>query len=325
MKEVIIGGIGKYIPSNKVTNDQLSEFIDTNDEWIFSRTGIKSRYISTGEDTSYMAFKASVNAIQNANLSPLDIDLIVLATCTPDMFTPSTACIVQNLIGAKNAVAFDISAACSGFIYSLEVAKSLMICNGYKNALVIGSENLSKSVNWEDRSTCVLFGDGAGAVVLSKSDKKGIISSFSKSEGDKWQCITIEGNDIDSPFVESKTIRNSKLKMNGNEVFKFATSTIVNSINKILRDNNLSITDIDYIVPHQANIRIIDYAAKKLNVPIDKFYINIQEYGNTSAASIPIALCEMDEKKILKQGQKIILVGFGAGLTYGATLINWSK
>lgn len=325
MNEVIIGGVGNYIPSKRVTNDQLSEFIDTNDEWIHSRTGIKSRYISTGEDTSYMASKASIKAIQDANLSPLDVDLIVLATCTPDMFTPSTACIVQNLIDAKNAVAFDISAACSGFIYGLEVAKSLMVCNDYKHALVIGSENLSKSVDWEDRSTCVLFGDGAGAAIISKSDKKGIVSSFSKSEGDKWQCITIEGNDIDSPFVENKTIRHSKLKMNGNEVFKFATSTIVNSINKILDDNNLSLDDIDYIVPHQANIRIIDYAAKKLKVPIDKFYINIDEYGNTSAASIPIALCEMDEKKMLKKGQKIILVGFGAGLTYGATLINWSK
>ena len=324
MKEVIIGGVGNYIPSKTVTNNQLSKFIDTNDEWIFSRTGIKSRYISTGEDTSYMAAKASNKAIKNAGLSPLDIDLIVLATCTPDMFTPSTACIVQNLIGAKNAVAFDISAACSGFIYGLDVAKSLMICNDYKNALVIGSENLSKSVDWEDRSTCVLFGDGAGAVILSKSEEKGIVSSFCKSEGDKWQCITIEGNDVDSPFVENKTVRHSKLKMNGNEVFKFATSTIVNSINKILDDNNLSLEDIDYIIPHQANIRIIDYAAKKLKVSLDKFYINIEEYGNTSAASIPLALCEMEEKKLLKKGQKIIFVGFGAGLTYGATLINWS-
>lgn len=325
MKEVIIGGVGKYTPSKIVTNKKLSEIIDTSDEWIYSRTGIKSRYISTGEDTSYMAARASTDAIEDANISPTDIDLIVLATCTPDMFTPSTACIVQSIIGAKNALAFDISAACSGFIYGLDVAKSLMKANNYNHALVIGAENLSKSVDWEDRSTCILFGDGAGAVVLSKSEDKGLISSFCKSEGDKWECITIEGNDVDSPFVENKIHRNSKLKMNGNEVFKFASSTIVNSINQILEDNNLTLEDIDYIIPHQANIRIIDYAAKKLNLPINKFYINIEKYGNTSAASIPLALSEMYEKNLLKKGNKIILVGFGAGLTYGATLINWTK
>lgn len=323
MKEVIIGGVGKYAPSKIVTNDQLSEIIETSDEWIYTRTGIKQRHVSIGEDTSYMAAEASKIALENANIGAVDIDLIVVATCTPDMYTPSTACIVQSIIGANNSVAFDISAACSGFIYGLDVAKSLMKSNDYNHALVIGAENLSKSVDWEDRSTCVLFGDGAGAVVLSKSDNSGLISSFCKSEGDKYKCITIEGNDVDSPFVENKTIKSSKLKMNGNEVFKFATSTIVNSINKVLNENDLKLDDIDYIIPHQANVRIIEYAAKKLKVSIDKFYMNIEEYGNTSAASIPIALSEMWEKNLLKEGNKIILVGFGAGLTYGATLINW--
>ena len=324
MREVIIGGVGKYTPSKIITNEDLSEIIDTNDEWIYSRTGIKNRHVSIGEDTSYMAAKASEKALNNANISASEIELIIVATCTPDMFTPSTACIVQGMIGANNAVAFDISAACSGFIYGLDIAKSLMKLNGYKHALVIGAENLSKSINWDDRSTCVLFGDGAGAVVLSESKECGLISSFYKSDGNKWNCITIEGNDVDSPFVEDKTIRDSKLKMNGNEVFKFATSVIVSSINKILQDNNLNLDDIDYIVPHQANVRIIDYAAKKLKVSVDKFYMNIENYGNTSAASIPIALNEMYEKKLLKKDSKIILVGFGAGLTYGATLINWS-
>ncbi|WP_297133461.1 beta-ketoacyl-ACP synthase III [Terrisporobacter sp.] len=324
MKEVIIGGVGKYIPSKKVTNNHLSEIVDTNDEWIFSRTGIKSRYISTGEDTSYMAAMACEKAIKEAKTSALDIDLIVLATCTPDMFTPSTACIVQSIIGAKNAVAFDISAACSGFIFALDLAKSLMKMHNYKHALVVGAENLSKFIDWQDRSTCVLFGDGAGAVVLSRSESSGLGNSFCKSDGDKWSCITIEGSDIDSPFVDSKTIRESKLKMNGNEVFKFATSTIVKSINKMLEENNLSLEDIDYIVPHQANIRIIEYAAKKLKLPIEKFYTNIHEHGNTSAASIPMALSDMYEEGLLKEGNKIILVGFGAGLTYGATIINWS-
>ncbi|MPM54921.1 3-oxoacyl-[acyl-carrier-protein] synthase 3 [bioreactor metagenome] len=324
MKEVIIEGLGKYTPAHLVTNDQLSEIIDTSDEWIYSRTGIKSRYISKGEDTSYMAAKAGEKALENANISPLDVDLLVVATCTPDMFTPSTACIVQSIIGADNALAFDISAACSGFIYGLDVAKAMMASNNYKHALVIGAENLSKSLDWEDRSTCVLFGDGAGAAVLSKSDNIGLMSSFCKSVGEKYECLTIGGNDVDSPFVESKTIRDSKLRMDGGEIFKFAISVIVSSINKILEENNLDINDIDYIIPHQANVRIIQYAAKKLKVDMNKFYTNMEEYGNTSGASIPIALSDMSEKGLLKKDSKIILVGFGAGLTYGATLINWA-
>ena len=252
-----------------------------------------------------MAAKAGEKALENANVSPLDVDLIVVATCTPDMFTPSTACIVQSIIGADNALAFDISAACSGFIYGLDVAKALMKSNNYKHALVIGAENLSKSLDWEDRGTCVLFGDGAGAAILSKSDDLGLMSSFCKSEGSKYKCITIEGNDVDSPFVEKKTIRHSKLKMDGGEVFKFATSVIVSSINKILKENNLDINDIDYIIPHQANVRIIQYAAKKLKVDMDKFYMNMEEYGNTSGASIPIALSDMDEKGLLKKIVKL--------------------
>ena len=324
MEEVIIEGLGKYTPSQRITNYQLSEIIDTSDEWIYSRTGIKSRYISKGEDTSYMAAKAGEKALKSANVNPLDVDLIVVATCTPDMFTPSTACIVQGILGIENAIAFDISAACTGFIYALDVAKSLMKSNNYNHALVIGAENLSKSVDWEDRSTCVLFGDGAGAALLSKNNSIGIMSSFCKSEGDKYKCITIEANDIDSPFVENKTIKYSKLKMDGGEVFRFATSVIVSSINKVLEENNLDINDIDYIIPHQANVRIIQYAAKKLKVSMDKFYMNIEEYGNTSGASIPIALTDVCEKGLLKKDSKIILVGFGAGLTYGATLINWA-
>ena len=324
MKEVIIGGVGRYTPSKKVTNVDISKIVDTDDEWIFSRTGIKSRNISTGEDTSYMAAKSCEKALEKSNISALDIDLIVVATCTPDMFTPSVACMVQSIIGAKNAVAFDISAACSGFIFALDVAKSLMKVNNYKNAIVVGSENLSKCIDWEDRSTCVRFGDGAGAVVLSMSSEIGLGNSICKSEGHKWDCITIEGSSIDTPFVENKVIKNSKLKMKGNEVFKFATTTIVNSIKQVVEKNNISIEDIDYIVPHQANVRIIEYAAKKLNLPMEKFYMNIKDHGNTSSASIPIALSEMYDKNLLKKGNKIILVGFGAGLTYGATILNWT-
>lgn len=324
MDNIIIGGMGAYTPSKIVTNDDLSLIVDTNDEWIAGRTGIKERRISQGEDTSQMATEASKHALKMANISPLDIDLIVLATCTPDMFIPSTACIVQANIGAKNALAFDISAACTGFIYGLNIAESLMKNNDFKHALVIGSENLSKVVNWEDRGTCVLFADGAGAAVLSKSKEDGIIKTICGSDGEKGEYITLGANDVVNPFYEKKVEKDKMLGMYGQEVFKFATSVIPHLIKDVLEKANLSIDDIDYIVPHQANTRIIDYAAKKLNISKDKFYMNIENYGNTSAASIPIALSHMQDKNLLKKNSKVILVGFGGGLTYGASLINWS-
>ena len=325
MNEVVIAGVGKYIPSKVVTNDMLSQIMDTNDEWIVSRTGIKQRHITTGENTSDIASKAALKALENANIDVLDIDLIIVATCTPDMFTPATACIVQKNIGAKNAFAFDISAACSGFIYGLNIAKSMMKQNNIKKSLVIGAETLSKAVDWEDRSTCVLFGDGAGAAVLSLSEEEGIISTICKSQGSKWENLTIGGKDVNNPYIDEVNSSNTYLQMNGSEIFKFATVTIVKLIKEILKENNLTLEDIDYIVPHQANERIIQFAAKKLNLPIEKFYINIHEYGNTSAASIPIALSEMQEKNLLKKGDKIIAVGFGAGLTSGACLIEWTN
>ncbi|MCI6737423.1 MAG: ketoacyl-ACP synthase III, partial [Intestinibacter sp.] len=289
MDNVVIAGVGKYIPSKVVTNDMLSQIVDTNDEWITSRTGIKQRHITTGENTSDIASKAALNALANANIDALDIDLIIVATCTPDMFTPATACIVQKNIGAKNAFAFDLSAACSGFIYGINVAKSMMKQNNIKKSLVIGAETLSKALDWKDRSTCVLFGDGAGAAVLSLDEDEGIIDVICNSKGSKWENLTIGAKDIDNPYVDEVITLNSYLQMNGGEIFKFATVTIVKLIKEILKQNNLTLDDIDYIVPHQANDRIIQFAAKKLDIPMDKFYINIHEYGNTSAASIPIA------------------------------------
>lgn len=324
MDNIIIEGMGLYTPSKIVTNEDLSKIVETNDEWIAGRTGIKERRISQGEDTSHMATEASKKALEVAKISALDIDLIVLATCTPDMFIPSTACIVQANIGAKNALAFDISAACTGFIYGLQVAESLMKTNDFKHALVIGSENLSKVVNWEDRGTCVLFADGAGAAVLSKSNEGGIIKTICGSDGEKGEYITLGANDVSNPFYEKETEKDKMLGMYGQEVFKFATSIIPSLIKEILEKSNLTIDDIDYIVPHQANTRIIEYAAKKLKISTDKFYMNIQNYGNTSAASIPMALSEMQEKNLLKKNNKVILVGFGGGLTYGASLIEWS-
>ena len=324
MEGIIIKGIGAYTPSKIVTNDDLSKIVETSDEWIRSRTGIKERRISQGEDTSYMGIKASEKAIELANIQREDIDLIVFSTCTPDMFIPSSACIVQKEMGLKNAVAFDLNAACSGFVYGVDVARSLMKTNNYKNALVIGSENLSKVINWEDRKTCVLFADGAAAVVLSKSESEGIIDSICKSYGDNGEFLSIGGREIKNPFMDKSISKYQYLDMDGSEIFKFATSSVISSIKDILQKNNMTIDDIDYIVPHQANVRIIEYVAKKLKTSMDKFYMNIDTYGNTSSASIPLALNEMYNKGILQKGQNLLLVGFGGGLTYGSCLIKWS-
>lgn len=326
MEEVSIKAFGAYAPSRIVSNDDLSKIVETNDEWIVERTGIKERRISEGEDTSSIAVKAANQALERANLTGEDIDLIIVATVTPDKFTPSVACLVQKEIQSENAMAFDVSAACSGFIFGLQAAYSMMkVTENFKNALVIGVETLSKITNWEDRSTCVLFGDGGGAVVLSKGEGNGGIKEFySKSVGKKGDCLVVNAMPVINPFIKDKNndTNYQKIYMNGGEVFKFATKVIVESIKKILEKSSLTIDDIDYIVPHQANLRIIDYAVRKLKVDSSKFYTNLERYGNTSSASIPLALNEMYEKNLLKKGHKIILVGFGGGLTYGAVLIE---
>lgn len=323
MKGIIIKGTGSYTPNKIVTNEMLGKIVDTSDEWILSRTGIKERKITTNENTSDMAIKSCEVALKNANVDCLDIDLIIVATCTPDSFIPSTACIVQKALGCDNAVSFDISAACTGFIFALETAKSLMKVNNYKNALVVGAETLSKIVDWTDRTTCVLFGDGAGSVVLSASEETGIINSVCKTDARKYECLTSYSLDIKNPFTKDFVENKKYLKMDGQEVFKFATNIIVKVINEVLEKSNMTIDDIDYIVPHQANIRIIEHSAKKLKIDKEKFYTNLENYGNTSAASIPIALHELNEKKKLKNGDNIILVGFGGGLTFGAMIVKW--
>lgn len=325
MQDVSIKGFGAYAPTNIVSNDDLSKIVETSDEWILGRTGIKERRISQGEDTSEIATKAAQMAIERAGISGEDIDLIIVATITPDMFTPSVSCLVQKGIGAKNAMAFDINAACSGFIYGLQVAYSMMDnSSNFKNVLVIGAETLSKIIDWTDRGTCVLFGDGSGAVVLSKTEeeKKKIANFYSKSDGSKGDALTAGAIDVINPYVKEIVTKNKKVEMNGQEVFKFAVTSIVKGIKTVLEESNLSIEDIDMIVPHQANLRIIEFAAKKLKVDFNKFYINLDKYGNTSSATIPIALNEMYEKSLLKKGKKIIMVGFGGGLTFGAALIE---
>lgn len=323
MSNVGIAGTGAYVPSLAVTNDDISELVETNDEWIMKRTGIRERRISQGEDTSDMASKAALCALERADVEPKDVELIIVATISPDMFIPSVACLVQSKIGADDAACFDINVACSGFVYAMEIAQSMMKSMNYKNALIIGSETLSKVINWKDRSTCILFGDGAGAAVLKRTEEPGIIKSYLKSEGKKGDALTIGAADFNTPFSKESVERDRHIYMNGGDVLKFAVNALADSVNKVLDETGLSMDDIKYIVPHQANVRIIQSAAKKLHTDLDKFYINLERYGNTSSASVPIALNEMYEKGMLKKGDKFILVAFGGGLTYAATMIEW--
>lgn len=323
MENIEIAGVGAYLPSLVVTNDKLAEFVDTNDEWISERTGIRERRISQTEDTSDIASKAAMKALERSGIKAEEVDLIIVATISPDMFIPSVACLVQSKIGAEKAACFDINVACSGFVYGLEIAKGMMLSMNYKNALVIGAEVLSKVMDWEDRSTCVLFGDGSGAAVLKKGNKNGLIKSYLKAEGEKWESLTIGAADFNTPFSEEKVVKDRLIRMNGREIFKFATKIIAEGVKKILEDTDVSLDEIKYIIPHQANSRIISAAAKRLGIDKDKFYINLDKVGNTSSASVPIALNEMYEKGMLQKGDKVILVAFGGGLTYGAALIEW--
>lgn len=333
MNHISIIGTGSFLPEHVITNDDLSKMVETSDEWIQSRTGIRERRISTGMSTSDLAYEAGVIALKNAGISPEDIDLIICATITPDYFMPSCACIVQDRLGAINASAFDISAACTGMIYAMVTAEQFIKSGMYNNILVIGAETLSKVLDWEDRSTCVLFGDGAGAVVLSQTAKGGgILASNLESDGSKYSLLTCSAMPMNNPYVDLEMEENPKLKiagqarlkMLGQEVFKYAVRTITDNINTILNKANLEKDNITYIIPHQANQRIIEQASKFCKIPIEKFYMNLERYGNTSAASIGIALDELVTGGELKRGDRIILVGFGGGMTSGSILIEWS-
>ncbi len=323
MKNAKMIGFGLYTPKNLVENERLQEFLETSDEWIRTRTGIERRYISLDENTSDLAVEASKKALSQARLSAEEIDLIIVATVTPDNFTPSTACIVQDKLGAKNAWAFDINAACTGFIYALKLGRSLIRSGEANNALIIGAETLSKALNWEDRGSCVLFGDGAGATVLTSTEEDcGIKCVNVKSDGSKGDSLVIQGLPLNSPFKDGREVSENYINMNGREIFKFATKVMEESIVEILEKENIKIEDIDAIIPHQANLRIIDYVVKRLGIPREKFITNLQNYGNTSGASIPIALCESINEGNLKKGDNIIMVGFGGGFTWGAALIK---
>ena len=325
MKGVKVVGFGHYCPDNIVSNKDLESIVETTDEWIVKRTGISERRISSGEGTVELAYKAALSALKNSNCDKDDIDLIVVATTSPDKIMPSTACSVQGLLGCNNAAAFDISAACSGFVYSLIVASSLIRGTDKKLALVIGSEVLSRIIDWSDRSTCVLFGDGAGAAVIEISnDEEGIISTCFSSDGSLGEKSLVAGElELNTPFAKDKKLEKRYIEMKGAEVYKFAVSIIPQIVNELLEKSNEDIKNIKYIVPHQANSRIIDDAARRLKVDKDKFYINLDKYGNTSSASIPVALSEMFVKGLIKRGDKIILAAFGGGLTWAGTLIKF--
>lgn len=308
MKTRKIKGTGSYVPSNFMDNFDLSNIVDTNDAWIQERTGIIRRHISTDDTTISMASKAADQAIKNAGISPNDIDLILVATMSPQAVLPCTACEVQKSIQADQATCFDLNAACSGFLYAYNTAQAYIASGIYKTVLVIGAETLSNLVDWKDRGTCILFGDGAGAVVLSGTEE-GLFSTVTHSDGQKKDALTCDLGSV--------------IKMNGQEIFKFAVKQIPICIQELLEKNQLAISDITYFVLHQANKRIIESVAKRLQVDLEHFPMNLQEYGNTSSASIPILLHEMNEKNMLRRGDKIIMAGFGAGLTWGATLMEW--
>lgn len=310
-------GFGKAVPRKIVTNDDLSKFVETSDEWIFQRTGIRERRISD-ENTSELAYRSAVEAIENSNIDKNEIDLIVCATMTPDNFTPSVACMVQEKLGlGDNVTAFDVNAACTGFVFALKIVAS-MLNTYHKKALIIGCETLSKIINFEDRNTCVLFGDGAGAIVVEKDEKNEEFYTCSLGNDKDLVAENVEMNFE----MKNKVLKSGFLKMNGKEIFKFAINVIEKSIDNILDRTNLKLEDIKLIIPHQANQRIISNVAKKFNISNDKFFVNLEKYGNTSAASIPMALCEAFETKKITKGDKVILVGFGGGLTWGSTIIE---
>ncbi len=323
-----IKSIGTYVPEKRVTNDELAKTMDTSDEWIRSHTGIGSRHIADKEvNTADIAVKAAEVALERAELKAEDLDMVILTTATPDYVGfPATACIVQDKIGASNAGAFDLVAGCTGFVYGLEVAKNFLKSGHMKNILLVSAEMLTQIANWEDRNTAVLFGDGAGAAVISISedDVSGIDDTILKADGSGAYALERHTGGVAHPYEEGKTTwADTALYMDGQAVYKFAVKVNTQLISSLMERNNLTIDDIKWIVPHQANERILQAAAKRLKLSMDKIFLNLEEYANTSSASIPIALNDLYEKGELKRGDKLLLTGFGAGLTYGGAIIRW--
>ncbi|MCP1101879.1 3-oxoacyl-(acyl-carrier-protein) synthase III [Aequitasia blattaphilus] len=305
-----IKGTGSYTPQYRMDNNELSTMVETSDEWIRERTGVVARHIAKEETNSEMASKAGENAMKNAKVDPLEVDLVIVATNSPEVQIPSIACLVQDNLGLKNATCYDLVAACSGFVYAYNAGLSYIISKMYKCILVIGSEALSTIVDWSDRGTCILFGDGAGAVVL-KEEEGNYYLPATHTDGSKHNSLKLYPKE--SPYVQ----------MDGGEVFKFAVSKVPTVVEEVLEKNQVEKSEIKYYVLHQANKRIVESVAKRLKEPMEKFPMNVMEYGNTSAASVPILLDEINQKGMLEKGDKIVIAGFGGGLTWGASIITW--
>jgi 3-oxoacyl-[acyl-carrier-protein] synthase-3 len=325
---VHIVGWGKYVPQRVLSNDDLSRTLDTTDEWIRTRTGIRERHIADdGETTASMSVQAARRALEVARLNPAQLGLIIVATITPDYIFPATASLVQDMIGANHAAAFDLSAGCTGFIYGLNVATHLLSSGAYQNALVIGAETLSRIVDWSDRATCVLFGDGAGAVVLQTGKENGgVLATTLGSDGSGADVLQLPAGGSRIPASHQSVEQGMHfIQMQGREVFRFAVKEIPAATCEVLEKAGLSIDDLSLLIPHQANQRIIDAATQFLDLSPDAVYKNLEKYGNTSSASIPIALSEAAEEGFIQSGDVVVCVGFGAGLTWGATAIRWTR
>jgi len=327
MKATILG-MGYYLPEKVLTNKDLEQIVDTNDAWIVERSGIRERHIlAPDEPCSLMAVEAARRALQNAHLDAADLDLIIVGTVTGDMLFPATACLVQAELGAFNAAAFDLGAGCTGFIYALTVAEKFLLASEMRHILVVGAEAVSKVLDYTDRSTCVLFGDGAGAAVMGKADGDyGIITSYLGADGRGAKDLYMPAGGSAIPATaESVAQRLHFLRMNGTEIFKFAAKTMTSVSDRLINQAGLNYQDIDLFIPHQANIRIIQSAAKRMKMPMDKVFVNLDRVGNTSAGSIPIALAEAYEQGRLHKDDLVMMVAFGAGLTYGGVILRWGR
>lgn len=324
---VCIAGTGSYVPARVLTNAELAERVDTSDEWIVTRTGIRERHIAADDEfTSHLATHAARQALEAAGMEAAEIELIIVATITPDTPTPATACYVQQALGASRAVAFDISAACSGYLYAMKVAKRMISSGAFTNALIIGAEKLSAVTNWEDRSTCVLFGDGAGAAVLRRAapEEGAILATEMGTDGSLTHLLKIPGGGTACPITASNVNDHlATLNMSGKEVFKHAVTRMKEAAEKVIERSGLKPEDIACVIPHQANLRIIDAIADRLSVPNERVFVNLDKYGNTSAAAIAIALDEAFRTGAFKRGDHIVMVAFGAGLTWAAAAIRW--
>jgi len=327
MPKPVIIGTGICIPEKILTNSDLERMVETSDEWIVTRSGISQRHlVDDGICTSDLGAEAGKKALENAGIPPEDLDLIMVGTMTPDTLFPSTACVVQEKLKAKNAAAFDVSAACSGFLFVLSIAEQYIRTGAFKNILVVGAETMSRFIDWDDRSTCVLFGDGAGALVLQgrNENNRGIIATRLFSDGSYKDMLYLPAGGSKRPASKTSVVnKDHYLKMKGNELFKIAVRELSDSCRIILQENDLTLDDVDLFVPHQANIRIIKAVANQLGMPMEKVFTNIDRYGNTSGSSIPIALDEAARSGRLKEGDLVLLAAFGSGLTWASSLLHW--